>query len=82
MSAFYDDYTHVRPYTPISLKQLAEDCGFARYRIEYLPWVRGITYLIRFLGSGAARRYMDFADTYLRRFWFVNKGNLMLEIWK
>lgn len=82
MSAFYDDYTHVRPYTPGSLKQLAEDCGFDRYRIDYLPWIRGINYMLRFLGSGTPRRYMDFADTYLRRVGLTNKGNIMLEIWK
>jgi SAM-dependent methyltransferase len=82
ISAFYDDYTHVRPYTPSSLKQLAEDCGFVRYRIEYLRWVRGIIHLLRFFGSVTARRYLDLADSYLRKFRLVNKGNIMLEIWK
>lgn len=82
MTAFYDDYTHVRPYTPNSLKQLAEDCGFSRYRIEYLPWVRGISYVLRLIGPSAASRYMDFADIYLRRLRLINKGNIMLEIWK
>ena len=82
MSAFYDDYTHVRPYTPNSLRQLAEDCGFSRCRVEYLPWVRGIALLTRFVGPGTARRYMDFADVYLRKTRLVNKRNLMLEIWK
>jgi SAM-dependent methyltransferase len=82
MTAFYDDYTHVRPYTPASLTQLAEDCGFARYRIECLPWVRGITYVLRFLGYSAAHKYMDWADRYLRKLRFVNRNNLMLEVWK
>jgi SAM-dependent methyltransferase len=82
MTAFYDDYTHVRPYTPASLKQLAEGSGFKRYRVECLPWVRGITYLLRCLGPVAARKYMRWADTYLRTLRLVNKNNLMLEAWK
>ena len=82
MVAFYDDYPHVRPYTPVSLKQLAEDCGFTRYRIEYLPWVRGINYILRFLGSSATHTYMSWADRYLRKLRLVNRNNLMLEVWK
>jgi SAM-dependent methyltransferase len=82
MTAFYDDYTHVRPYTSVSLKQLAEDCGFTRYRIECLPWVRGISYVLRFLGSGAALEYMCWTDRYLRKLRVVNRNNLMLEVWK
>lgn len=82
MFALYDDYTHVRPYTPVSLKQLAEDCGFTQHRIEYLPWVRGINYLLRLMGPGAACTYMSFADRYLRKLNLLNRNNLMLEVWK
>jgi SAM-dependent methyltransferase len=82
MTAFYDDYTHVRPYTPVSLKQLAEDCGFIKYRIECLPWVRGITHVLRLLGSRAAHNYMHRADRHLRKLRMVNRNNLMLEAWK
>jgi SAM-dependent methyltransferase len=82
MTAFYDDYTHVRPYTPVSLKQLAEDCGFTRYRIECLPWVRGIKYVLGSLGPSAAHKSMRCADTYLRKLRLVNRNNLMLEAWK
>jgi SAM-dependent methyltransferase len=82
MTAFYDDYTHVRPYTPVSLKQLAEDCGFSRYRIECLPWVRGIAYTLRLLGPGLAHKYVYWADRYLRKLRLVNRNNLMLEAWK
>lgn len=82
MTAFYDDYTHVRPYTPASLTQLAEGSGFKRHRIECLPWVRGITHLLRFLGPSAADKYMRWADTYLRTLGMVNRNNLMLEAWK
>jgi SAM-dependent methyltransferase len=82
MTAFYDDYTHVRPYTPTALKQLAEDCGFTRYRIEFLPWVRGISHVLRFLGSGTAIKYMYWADRYLRKLYLVSWNNLMLEAWR
>ena len=83
MNAFYDDYTHVRPYTPVSLRQLAEGSGFKRYRVECLPWVRGITYLLRLrLSPTAADKYMRWADTYLRKLRLVNRNNLMLEAWR
>jgi SAM-dependent methyltransferase len=82
MSAFFDDYTHVRPYTPVSLKQLAEDCGFTQHRIEYLPWVRGINHLLHLMGPGAACTYISLADGYLRKLNLLNRNNLMLEVWK
>jgi SAM-dependent methyltransferase len=82
MVAFYDDYTHVRPYTPVSLKQLAEGSGFTRFRVECLPWVRGISYLLRFLGPTVADRYMRWADICLRKLRLVNRNNLMLEAWR
>lgn len=82
MTTFYDDYTHVRPYTPVSLKQLAEGSGFTRYRIECLPWVRGITYLIRFRGPIAGEKYMRWADAWLRKLRLVNRNGLMLEAWR
>jgi SAM-dependent methyltransferase len=82
MTAFYDDYTHVRPYTAVSLRQLAEDCGFTQYRIECLPWVRGINYVLRLLGSKAAYKYILWGDKYLRKLHLMNRNNLMLEAWK
>jgi ubiquinone/menaquinone biosynthesis C-methylase UbiE len=32
---FWDDYTHIRPYTPRSLAQLARIAGFKNLLIEY-----------------------------------------------
>jgi SAM-dependent methyltransferase len=81
MVAFYDDYTHIRPYTPASLTQLAEDAGFQRHRVEYLPFARGVTVVLRLLGSHAARRYCRFGDTVVRRVGLVNRNHLMLETW-
>jgi len=82
MVAFYDDYTHVRPYTPNALAHLAQDAGFARYHIEYLPWTLGLSYVLRILGPVFAHRYLQLSDTFLRRLWLVNRNNLMLEAWK
>ena len=82
MVAFYDDYTHIRPFTPASLTQLAEDAGFAKHRVEYLPWSRGISYVLRVLGSNAASAYLRFCDTVARRFCLLNRKNVVLEAWK
>ena len=82
MAAFYDDYTHVRPYTPASLTQLAEDTGFQKHRVQYLLWTRGIKVVLRVLGRDWASRYCRFSDVVMRRFRLVNRNNLMLEAWK
>jgi len=82
MVAFYDDYTHVRPFTPASLKQLAENGAFARHHIDWLPWTRGLTRVLGLLGEATAYRYLRFADETLRRLGIVNKNNLMLEAWR
>ncbi len=82
MHAFYDDYTHVRPYTPVSLSHLAEGAAFSKHSVEYLPWMRGIRYVIRYFGAKSALRYMHFAEHTLRSLGLVNKDHLMLEAWK
>ncbi len=82
MFAFYDDYTHVRPFTPASLTQLADDTGFRKHRVEYLAFTRGVTYVLRLLGPGAAYRYCRFADKTIRKLGLVNRNHLMLEAWK
>lgn len=81
MVAFYDDYTHIRPYTPTSLTQLAEDTGFQKHKVQCLPFSRGVTYVLRMLGSNAAYRYCYFSDTVLRGLGLVNRNHLMLEVW-
>jgi ubiquinone/menaquinone biosynthesis C-methylase UbiE len=82
MEAFYADYTHVRPFTKISLKQLAEDAGFIRHKAEYLPWMRGLSRVLAYSGPRLAQAYLRFADHSLRRVGLVNRNNLMLEAWK
>jgi ubiquinone/menaquinone biosynthesis C-methylase UbiE len=82
MLHFYDDCTHVRPFTETSLSQLATAAGFSRYKTTCLPWVRGIRHILQAVGERWATRYMKFADTYLRSLGIVNKTNVMFEAWK
>jgi ubiquinone/menaquinone biosynthesis C-methylase UbiE len=82
MLHFYDDCTHIRPFTEKSLSQLATTAGFSRHRVTYLPWVRGIRHILRAAGERWANAYMKFADTYLRSLGIVNKTNVMFEAWK
>jgi SAM-dependent methyltransferase len=82
MEAFYTDYTHVRPFTRLSLKQLAEDAGFTRHKTEFLPWARGIGHVLAHAGPRAASAYHRFGDLWLRKIGLVNRNNLMLETWK
>jgi SAM-dependent methyltransferase len=82
MNTFYDDYTHLRPFTPTSLKQLAEDAGFTRHRELFFPFTRGAMHVLRYFGPKAAMKYLRFSDRVLRRVGIVNRNNLMLEAWK
>lgn len=79
--AFYDDYTHVRPFTRASLTQLAEDVGFQKLRVECLPFTRGVAHLLRLLGPGAAYKYCRFSDMAIRKLGLLNRNHLMLEAW-
>jgi SAM-dependent methyltransferase len=82
MVAFYDDYTHVRPFTPRSLEQLGHAAGFQRQRVAYLPYCKGIRIVIRYLGDEAGYRYYRLADTAIRSLRLINKNQLMLQCWK
>jgi SAM-dependent methyltransferase len=82
MEAFYADYTHVRAFTKISLKQLAEDAGFIRYKSEFLPQMTGLSRVLAHTGLRPAHAYLRFADRFLRKVGLVNRNHLMLEVWK
>jgi SAM-dependent methyltransferase len=82
MVAFYNDYTHIRPFTEISLVQLADNCGFANHRVAYLPWIRGTKIVMRLLGAKSASGYFRFSDSFLRGLRLVNRNHLILEVWK
>lgn len=82
MAAFYADYTHIRPFTDVSLRQLAAAARFARVRIQNLPWTRGMRYICGRFGEQAAYRYTLFADRRLRRLGIANRAHLVLDAWK
>lgn len=82
INGFWDDYTHVRPFTPASLIQLALFNGFERPRPEYLVYTRfGIRLLPR-LGPEFTYRYIKFCDGALRKLGVVNKNMLTLACHK
>jgi len=78
---FYDDYTHVRPFTPASLRQLAAAAGFSRFVVTYLFWTRGVRRLLPLVGEGGVLRTLHFLDVPGRHV-MTNRFNLMLEAWK
>ena len=82
MKLFYDDYTHIRPYTAVSLKQLAEDAGFRNHRESPLFFTFASMRIMRYFGKAAAHRYLDLCDKVLRHVGLVNRNHLMLEVWK
>lgn len=82
MVAFYADYTHIRPFTTTSLRQLAAAGGFARVHMENLPWTRGMRVVCRRFGGQTAYRYVLFGDRYLRRLGIRNRDHLVLDAWK
>ena len=79
---FYDDYTHIRPFTKRSLSNLARFAGFSRDCVRYLPWTRGGRLMVHFLGADFAEKYLRCMDMYGRNFGLVNRYALMLEAWK
>lgn len=82
LQAFYADYTHVRPFTAASLRQLAEAARFSRVRIQHLPWSRGLRPLCRRFGESAGLNYVRFADRYLRHLGLRNRAHLIMDAWK
>jgi SAM-dependent methyltransferase len=82
LRGFYDDYTHIRPFTPVSLRQLAEDAGFRQYKVEALFWTRGLRRLIPLLGKDRVVTSLGIADHYVRRARVTNHLNFCLEAWK
>jgi SAM-dependent methyltransferase len=82
MERFYDDYTHIRPYTAVSLKQLAEDSGFDRHQESHWPFAFGSMYVLRCFGKMATLWYLNFSSRILRSLGLVNRNQLLLEVWK
>jgi SAM-dependent methyltransferase len=79
---FYDDFTHIRPFTPASCHQLAEAGGFDRHSASYLFWTRGLRHFIPSIGMGRVAALIRQLDLYGRRIGLVNRYNLLFEVWK
>jgi ubiquinone/menaquinone biosynthesis C-methylase UbiE len=79
---FWDDYTHVRPFTKTSLVQLATFNGFAGAAAEHLAFTRLAPRVVARFGPEGAYRYLRFSDVALRRLGIVNKENLVLRCHK
>ncbi len=79
MLAFYADYTHIRPFTAASLRQLAAVAGFARVSTGHLPWTRGLRYVYRAFGEQASYRYICLADRCLCRLGLRNRAHLIMD---
>lgn len=75
---FFDDYTHLRPYTRNSLVQLARSNGFSAPVISYLPYTRFWGRLIPALGHQRASMWLHRADRWLRPIGIVNRNMLTL----
>jgi ubiquinone/menaquinone biosynthesis C-methylase UbiE len=79
---FWDDYTHVRPYTKASLVQLSAANHFGDPHASHLPASRFGYRLVAVLGTAWAYRYLQFSDRILRRLGIVNRNMLTLQCYK
>lgn len=82
LRTFYDDYTHIRPFTEASLSYLGHAAGFDAIRVRPLFWTRGGGILSRRLSKQAVYSYLKLADRIGGRIGLVNRDSLVLEAWK
>jgi SAM-dependent methyltransferase len=81
-TTFYDDYTHIRPFTRASLLHLARVGGFRRAEVSPLFLTKGGGILSRKLSPPVVFRYLRAADTVGRRLRLTNRDNFLLEAWR
>jgi ubiquinone/menaquinone biosynthesis C-methylase UbiE len=79
---FFDDYTHVRPYTERSLTQLAHANGFKGPTVDNLPYTRGWRRLIPIFGQGRTLKWLERTDRLLHGLGVVNRNMLTLTCHK
>ncbi len=82
LRGFYDDYTHVRPYTEVSLRELGRAGGFSSVDVQHLFWTRGSGRTASRIGSRTLSRLFAVSDRTVRRVGLVNRNNLVFEAWK
>lgn len=76
---FYDDYTHVRPFTRRSLAQLSDSNGFIPPETVHLPFTRFWTRLSPALGPERSLSWLRASDRWLRPLGIVNRNMLTLK---
>jgi SAM-dependent methyltransferase len=81
-TTFYDDYTHIRPFTRASLLHLAKAGEFRRAEVSPLFLTKGSGMLSRSLPASVVFRYFQAADTLGRRLRLTNRNHLLLEAWR
>jgi hypothetical protein len=79
---FWNDYTHVRPYTKVSLVQLARLNGFSRATAAELAYTRFLSRLLVALGPERTYRCLEASDRFLRRLHIVNRDMLTLVCYR
>jgi SAM-dependent methyltransferase len=79
---FYDDFTHVRPFTKAALLALAHAGGLSRSEVEYMHWTKATGKFSRLASADATYRLYRFLDRVGRRFGLVNRDYLILHAWK
>jgi SAM-dependent methyltransferase len=82
LRTFYDDFTHVRPFTRASLLELAREGNLSRARVEHLYWTRGTGKLSRQVGPDLTHRTLRLLDRFGRRVGLVNRDHFVLQAWK
>ncbi len=86
---FYEDYTHVSPFTQNSLKQLLYDAGFRNYEVYNFPmrmFGMGILYRNKILSVKGIHSIERFAVNFPITLWlfriFDNRINIIAESYK
>jgi SAM-dependent methyltransferase len=82
LRGFYDDYTHIRPYTSTSLRELGRAGGFSSVEVQHLLFTRGYGRLASKISPEALGRLFKLADRVARPIGIVNRNNLVFEGWK
>ena len=78
---FYNDYTHIRPYSPQSLAQVARAAGLTNFSAKYLFWTKGLRRLVPLVGDHRMMGVLSLSDSVGRNFRCLNRDNLMFELW-
>jgi ubiquinone/menaquinone biosynthesis C-methylase UbiE len=78
---FYNDYTHIRPYSPQSLAQVARAASLTNFSSKHLFWTKGLRRLIPLIGDQRMMGLLRLSDSMGRNVRCVNRDNLMFELW-